>query len=248
MRSPFPRGRRKVHAAVEQEPALVLWLCPPRGAVPLRVGAHVAQHPHVELLDATQLCRLDGRVLERGLEAKVFGNGKRRAVGLCGATVELEKLLPRLDCRCERLLSEDVFSRLKGTLGELVLDRNWQGDDDGLNVRASEEVVKGVVSIFPNKILKTQTTRSWNFMGFAEAVKRNPTVESDTIIGLIDTGIWPESKSFSDEGFGPPPRKWKGACKGGNDFTCNKYFYFPLFEILVAPLAWIINSHIIFYF
>ncbi|TXG70828.1 hypothetical protein EZV62_005763 [Acer yangbiense] len=33
--------------------------------------------------------------------------------------------------------------------------------------------------------------------------------------------IWPESESFNDEGFGPPPAKWKGTCQT-NNFTCNK--------------------------
>ncbi|KAK4479766.1 hypothetical protein RD792_015301 [Penstemon davidsonii] len=79
-----------------------------------------------------------------------------------------------------------------------------------------------VVSIFPSKTFQLQTTRSWDFMGFPQNVKRNPTVESDTIIGVIDSGIWPESESFSDNGFGPPPKKWKGVCKGGSNFTCNK--------------------------
>ena len=59
-------------------------------------------------------------------------------------------------------------------------------------------------------------------MGFPENVDRNLTVESDIIIGVIDSGIWPESDSFSDEGYGPPPKKWNGACDGGLNFTCNK--------------------------
>ncbi|KAK4479772.1 hypothetical protein RD792_015307 [Penstemon davidsonii] len=80
---------------------------------------------------------------------------------------------------------------------------------------------KEVVSIFPSKTFQLQTTRSWDFMGFPENVQRNPTVESDTIIGVIDSGIWPESESFNDKGFGPPPKKWKGVCKGGFNFTCN---------------------------
>jgi len=40
------------------------------------------------------------------------------------------------------------------------------------------------------------------------------------------TGIWPESKVFDDEGFGPIPALWKGHCESGqlfNDTTdCNK--------------------------
>ncbi|KAF8397397.1 hypothetical protein HHK36_016310 [Tetracentron sinense] len=81
--------------------------------------------------------------------------------------------------------------------------------------------MEGIVSVFPSRTLKLHTTRSWDFMGFPETVKRNPTVESDTIVGVIDTGIWPESKCFSDEGFSPPPKKWKGSCQGGRNFTCN---------------------------
>ncbi|KAG6480876.1 subtilisin-like protease SBT4.3 [Zingiber officinale] len=77
---------------------------------------------------------------------------------------------------------------------------------------------KGIVSVFPSKILKIRTTRSWDFLNFTQTVNRNPTLESDIIIGMLDTGIWPESKSFSDGGLRPPPRKWKGTCV---NITCN---------------------------
>ncbi|KAK9123137.1 hypothetical protein Sjap_012739 [Stephania japonica] len=92
--------------------------------------------------------------------------------------------------------------------------------------------MEGIVSVFPSVTLKPQTTRSWDFMGFGEHVDRVPTVESDVIIGFIDTGIWPESESFSDKGFGPPPKKWKGVCNGGVNFTCNHKIigarYYPI--------------------
>ncbi|XP_042513349.1 subtilisin-like protease SBT4.10 [Macadamia integrifolia] len=78
--------------------------------------------------------------------------------------------------------------------------------------------MEGVVSVFPSKTLQLDTTRSWDFLGLPTTVKRMPTVESDVIIGMIDTGIWPESESFSDNGIRPPPSKWKGICQ---NFTCN---------------------------
>ncbi|KAK9290994.1 hypothetical protein L1049_009177 [Liquidambar formosana] len=78
-----------------------------------------------------------------------------------------------------------------------------------------------VVSVFPSRNYKPQTTRSWDFMRFPHIVKRNRAVESDVVIGFIDTGIWPESDSFSDGGFSRPSKKWKGACNGGQNFTCN---------------------------
>ncbi|RWW14712.1 hypothetical protein BHE74_00014597 [Ensete ventricosum] len=72
--------------------------------------------------------------------------------------------------------------------------------------------MKGVVSVFPSKILHPRTTRSWDFLGFPVTVNRNPPLESDVIVGMLDTGIWPESESFNDQGLGPPPLKWKGDC------------------------------------
>lgn len=83
--------------------------------------------------------------------------------------------------------------------------------------------MNGVVSVFPNEKKNLHTTRSWDFMGFSQQVERAD-LESDVIIGVLDTGIWPESESFNDQGLGPPPKKWKGSCQtAGGNFTCNKY-------------------------
>lgn len=87
----------------------------------------------------------------------------------------------------------------------------------------------GVVSVFPNGKKQLHTTKSWDFIGFPENVTRS-TVESDVIVGMLDSGIWPESPSFDDSGFSPPPSKWKGTCQSSNNFTCNKYIYFFLFQ------------------
>ncbi|KAJ4829906.1 hypothetical protein Tsubulata_025135 [Turnera subulata] len=83
--------------------------------------------------------------------------------------------------------------------------------------------MEGVVSVFPSRTLHLQTTRSWDFMGLDEsaATQTPPGAASDVIIGVLDSGIWPESESFRDEGFGPPPKKWKGICSGGVGFKCN---------------------------
>ncbi|KAF8053120.1 hypothetical protein N665_1462s0005 [Sinapis alba] len=111
--------------------------------------------------------------------------------------------------------------------GRLV--RSYKRSFNGFAARLSESEreriaeMEGVVSVFRSKKLQIQTTASWDFMGLKEGgnTKRNLAVESDTIIGVIDTGIWPESESFSDKGFGPPPKKWKGVCSSGANFTCN---------------------------
>ncbi|KAI3515117.1 hypothetical protein L1887_13868 [Cichorium endivia] len=94
----------------------------------------------------------------------------------------------------------------------------------GFAARLTQEEVKklsameGVVSVFPSKKHKLATTSSWDFLGFPLTVKRSA-MESDVIIGVLDSGIWPESPSFTDLGYGPPPAKWKGICEP--NFPCN---------------------------
>nr|POE80622.1 cucumisin [Quercus suber] len=68
-------------------------------------------------------------------------------------------------------------------------------------------------SVLPNHILKLHTIRSWDFMGFPSKGKLGSPQEGDIIIGLLDTGIWPESDSSNDEGLSSPPSKWKGKCQ-----------------------------------
>ncbi|KAF2313553.1 hypothetical protein GH714_011635 [Hevea brasiliensis] len=87
----------------------------------------------------------------------------------------------------------------------------------------------GVIQVIPNRIRKLHTTRSWEFIGLNQRSSKNLLIQSHmgegTIIGVIDSGIWPESKSFNDQGMGPVPPHWKGICQGGEHSilsNCNK--------------------------
>ncbi|KAG6551560.1 hypothetical protein Mapa_006983 [Marchantia paleacea] len=98
----------------------------------------------------------------------------------------------------------------------------------------------GVLSVFPNSAKTVQTTQSWKFLGletydmkgtnaFGQKSASNLWTQAkfgeDVIIGMVDTGIWPESQSFKDDGYSDIPKKWKGSCVEGDQFTksnCNK--------------------------
>ncbi|RWR71954.1 cucumisin-like protein [Cinnamomum micranthum f. kanehirae] len=90
-------------------------------------------------------------------------------------------------------------------------------DDEAVKFKERDEVV----SVFPNNKYTLHTTRSWDFIGFPQDHLHSQH-ESNVIVGVVDSGIWPESASFSDKGFGPPPAKWKGKCQTAGNITCNK--------------------------
>uniref|UniRef100_A0ACD5VSA7 Uncharacterized protein n=1 Tax=Avena sativa TaxID=4498 RepID=A0ACD5VSA7_AVESA len=80
-----------------------------------------------------------------------------------------------------------------------------------------------VISVTPNQHHELMTTRSWDFLGLNLNQNHQPPNKllqrskygEDVIIGIVDTGIWPESRSFSDHGYGPIPSRWKGVCQLG---------------------------------
>ncbi|CAL4992326.1 unnamed protein product [Urochloa decumbens] len=98
-----------------------------------------------------------------------------------------------------------------------------------LTERQAEELKKypGVVSVKPNTYHKLQTTRSWDFLGLSydqpssSGLLKKAKYGEDVIVGIIDSGIWPESRSFDDAGYGPVPKRWKGMCQTGQAFNAN---------------------------
>ncbi|XP_026409794.1 subtilisin-like protease SBT5.3 [Papaver somniferum] len=96
-------------------------------------------------------------------------------------------------------------------------------DDQAQQLRETESVI----SVFESKINQLHTTHSWDFLGIDDVPQNNANVElkSDVIVGVIDSGVWPESESFNDNGLGPVPKRFKGECVPGDQFTvehCNR--------------------------
>ena len=100
-----------------------------------------------------------------------------------------------------------------------------------------------VKSVVPSERRELDTTRTSEFLGLTapgglysqlDAQSRNVKGEG-IVIGVIDSGIWPESPAFGDKVdaagkpvayhqpgtlvYGPPPAGWAGACIAGEGFT-----------------------------
>uniref|UniRef100_A0A0E0P4S5 Subtilisin-like protease n=1 Tax=Oryza rufipogon TaxID=4529 RepID=A0A0E0P4S5_ORYRU len=83
-----------------------------------------------------------------------------------------------------------------------------------------------VHSIRPSILHPLHTTRSQDFLGLdytqSAGLLHDTNYGDSVIIGIIDSGIWPESPSFKDDGLGPLPSKWKGKCLAGQAFGSNQ--------------------------
>ncbi|CAN1332422.1 Subtilisin-like protease SBT4.14 [Linum perenne] len=95
-----------------------------------------------------------------------------------------------------------------------------------------------VLGVFQNRYHKLDTTKSWDFVGLPKTAKRNLKMEKNIVVGLLDTGITPQSISFKDYGFGPPPKKWKGTCGHhyANFSGCNKLDGNPDPSDILSPI------------
>jgi ABC-type amino acid transport substrate-binding protein len=113
-----------------------------------------------------------------------------------------------------------------------------------------------VVAVTPDEKRQIDTSRTPTFLGLDapgglwETLGGPQRAGDGTIIGVIDSGLWPESGSFADDGSYRPIAKWRGACVPGEQWaasTCTnkvigaRYYYagygnvrpFP-YEILSA--------------
>lgn len=92
------------------------------------------------------------------------------------------------------------------------------------------EVIKntpGYLASTRDMAVKIDTTHTSQFLGLNSNSGAWPKSDygRNIIIGVVDTGIWPESKSYNDNGMTDVPSRWKGECESGTQFNsslCNK--------------------------
>jgi subtilisin family serine protease len=89
---------------------------------------------------------------------------------------------------------------------------------------------KGVVGLEKDQLAKPDTSLTPTFLGLDaagglwEQLGGNRRAGAGVVVGVIDTGIWPESKAFAGKTGIPVPSDWAGKCVSGEQFpntSCN---------------------------
>ncbi|PON40527.1 Subtilase [Parasponia andersonii] len=92
------------------------------------------------------------------------------------------------------------------------------------------EKLPQILGVFQDQVRQLHTTRSPEFLGLVARTQPNGLLKesdwgSNVTIGVIDSGVWPERRSFHDKDLGPVPPHWRGECVAGDQFPktlCNK--------------------------
>jgi subtilisin family serine protease len=101
-----------------------------------------------------------------------------------------------------------------------------------LTARQATELAKmrGVASLSRDRLAHPDTTLSPHFLGLDkngglwEQLGGGPHAGAGVVVGVIDTGIWPENPSFAGHTGIPVPSTWHGTCVAGQNFPvteCN---------------------------
>lgn len=88
----------------------------------------------------------------------------------------------------------------------------------------------GVVNVSKDEIRKLDTVSTPEFLGLTKrsglwnqlgGPGKNG-AGKDVVVGVLDTGIWPENPSFAPLGVKKPPAGWNGVCQTGEEFGPDK--------------------------
>ncbi|XP_047085905.1 subtilisin-like protease SBT1.6 [Lolium rigidum] len=110
-----------------------------------------------------------------------------------------------------------------------VYDTVFHGFSASLTASRADELRRhpAVLAAFEDQVRQLHTTRSPQFMGLRARLGLWSLADygSDVIVGVLDTGVWPEHRSLSDRNLPPVPARWRGGCDSGPAFpasSCNR--------------------------
>ncbi|KAJ4811906.1 Subtilisin-like protease SBT1.2 [Rhynchospora pubera] len=122
-------------------------------------------------------------------------------------------LPPNLDPKSAR-------SQIIHSYSEAIIGFAAELTSDAINYMKKKE---GFLRAFPDEVLPLLTTHTPDFLGLHSGNEawHNSHMGKGTIVGLLDSGVWPGHPSFDDSGIPSPPSRWKGSCHF-DKLACNK--------------------------
>ncbi|KAJ6320921.1 hypothetical protein OIU78_016168 [Salix suchowensis] len=108
----------------------------------------------------------------------------------------------------------------------------------------------GYVSSIKDLPVKHDTTHSLEYLGLTpqSPVWKASNYGDGIIIGLVDTGVWPESESYSDHGMPEIPETWRGECEvltlGNGISIAGSSFYLGSSSFSEVPIVFKDGCHI----
>ncbi|KAK2415631.1 subtilisin protease SBT3 [Trifolium repens] len=84
--------------------------------------------------------------------------------------------------------------------------------------------IDGFVAAYQDRTATIDTTHTFEFLSLdsPNGLWHASNFGDDIVVGVIDSGVWPESQSFKDDGMTKKfPNKWKGTCEIGQEFNAS---------------------------
>lgn len=88
----------------------------------------------------------------------------------------------------------------------------------------------GFVAAYKDRTATIDTTHTFEFLSLDDSSSSGlwhaSNLGEGVIVGVLDSGLWPESESFKDDGMTKKiPSKWKGTCEEGQEFNASMCNY-----------------------
>ncbi|MFA9218333.1 MAG: S8 family serine peptidase, partial [Sphingomonadaceae bacterium] len=196
--------------------------------------ADVLRRPYIVQLADQPVAAYTGSI--SGLRATKAGSGQRLDLG-SGAVRQYRDFLSRQQASARQLVAAAPVTR------------QYQVVFNGFAARLSDAEVRAlkasgkIARITADEPLQVVTNYTPTFLGLDqpgglwEQLGGRAQAGEDLIVGVIDTGIWPENLSFADRidstgqptfdpaatlAYGPPPARWQGLCQTGEGFSADQ--------------------------
>ncbi|CAH2079698.1 unnamed protein product [Thlaspi arvense] len=138
---------------------------------------------------------------------------------------------PELVSESHHRMLESVFESPEAARASIIY--NYHHGFSGFAARLTKSQAKklsdrpDVFTVARDRKIQLLGTRINDYLRISPVLPKGLLQDSDMgselVMGFLDTGVWPESPAYYDEGLGPIPKHWKGKCVAGDQFDPEKH-------------------------